>query len=151
MAEGSGERRAKGRRDEPAFQRALRESPARLLDIAFEAIDRNGRGSFTRNELVSSPFGSGLTRLWKDINTDGDENIDRQEWRAFFDLMHQRAVIKMGEEKGAMAYHDFVAELVCEAGIDLTEPPVSSTDLERETEKVTENEVELEAEPEPTK
>ena len=78
------------KRDDPAFQKALAVPPAQLLHIAYQTIDSNGNGVITRQELVDSPFAPVLTRLWKEINTDGDEKIDQKEWRDFFSHMRER-------------------------------------------------------------
>eukprot|EP01043_Picozoa_sp_COSAG02_P022200 COSAG02_NODE_1147_length_14223_cov_4.760337_10_plen_597_part_00 len=127
-----GRRSAQTRRrgDEPAFQRALQAPVSQLVDLAFRAIDTNGNGSFTHKELIDSAFGHELAQLWKDINTDGDEKIDQEEWRAFFKHIRDRAVKKMGEEKGDFAYRDVVEGLLRKAGIGLAESSLPPTDSE---------------------
>ena len=107
-----------------------------MLQIAFRMIDADGNGVLVRRELLESSFGEQLGRLWKDLDKDSDAHVTREEWEGFFEHLRDRALKKLGDERGEQEYQKFIAELMWRARVDVAKATEPEPEPEPEPEQV---------------
>ena len=83
------------------------------LDTVFTFVDRLAPQRLTKEDLYRSPVGEALLPFWQDLRTNEEGRLTIVEWIDFFSAIKQA----MGRE----AFHKFVAGLVIEVGIDVSD------------------------------